>query len=337
MTALLRAATLTNFESVAVACGLDPHRLVAAVGLPARCLSDPDLLVPAAAVSAVLELAAERGGEPAFGLRMAAARRLSNLGTLGLLLRDQPTLREALEALVTRFHLHNEAMTISLVQDGPLVAVREDMLQDVSLRQPASVRQSIELAMGTTFRVMAIFLGDGWRPRQVNFRHRPPASAAWHHRVFGDHVQFGQPFNEVVCRASDLEARNPGADPVMARYSQRLLEADKGLDTMRERVRRVIVLLLPRGHCRVEAVAQHLGVDRRTVANRLAAEGTTYSAVVDEMRCELLQRYLDDRQLPLAEVAVLLGFSEHSAFSRWHRGRFGFTARTARAPDGRAN
>ena len=97
MTALLRAAALTHFEQVASECGLDARQLVAEVGLPERCLREPDLTISALQTCTLLELAAERAREPAFGLRMAATRRLSNLGPLGLLLRDQPTLRHALE------------------------------------------------------------------------------------------------------------------------------------------------------------------------------------------------------------------------------------------------
>lgn len=325
MTVLLRAATLTNFEAVALECGLDPHALVAEVGLPARCLSEPDLVVPAIPVAQLLELAAERGREPAFGLRMAASRRLSNLGPLGLLVRDQPTLRHALDALAQHIHRHNEAFSVTVVEDGPLVSIREETV----LGSDQPVRQSVELAMGTTFRVLRIFLGEGWRPHSVTLRHAAPRSTVWHHRIFGPRVAFGQDFNDIVCHAADLEAPNPGADPVMARYSKNLLERDPDASpSMTDRVRRLIVLLLPRGHCRVEVVAQHLGVDRRTIANRLAAEGTTFSALVDEMRRDLRSRYLQDGSRSLSEVAVLLGFSELSAFSRWHRGRFGVAART---------
>ena len=327
MPIVLRAATLTNFEQVATECGLDARRLVHEVGLPARCLTEPDLVVPAAAVNAVLELAAQRAHEPAFGLRMAYSRRLSNLGVLGLLLRDQPTLRHALEAVVARLHTHNEAFSVSIVEIDALVAIREEVTVDGG----GPVRQAVELGMATTFRLLAFFLGEGWRPRRVTFRHAAPASAAWHHRVFGTTVLFGQENNDILCDARDLEAPNPGADPVMARYSQRLLERDYGANpTMTDRVRRLIVLLLPRGHCRVEVVAQHLGVDRRTVANRLAAEHTTFSLLVDAMRRELLARYLEDGTRPLSEVALLLGFSELSAFSRWHRTHFGVAARTRR-------
>lgn len=335
MTVMLRAATLTNFEAVATDCGLAPRALVAELGLPARCLDEPDLLVPAVPVAQLLELAAERGREPAFGLRMAASRRLSNLGPLGLLLRDQPTLRHALDALARHIHRHNEAFSVSVVAQGPLVSIREE----TQLGANVPVRQSVELAMGTTFRVLRIFLGEGWRPHSVLLRHAAPRSTAWHARLFGSQVAFGQEVNDIVCHAADLQAPNPGADPVMARYAQPLLEAAPGAHpSMRERVRPLIVLLLPRGHCRVEVVAQHLGVDRRTVANHLAAEGTSFTALVDAMRQDLCSRYLEDGARSLSEVALLLGFSELSAFSRWHRTRYGVAARQvqrARAAAGR--
>lgn len=324
MTTLLRSAALTHFEAVAQACGLDARALVAEVGLPARCLVEPDLIVPADAVGELLERAAERAREPAFGLRMAMSRRLSNLGPLGLLLRDQPTLRCAIDTLAGNMHRHNEAVSLTVVEDADLVALREEM----HLGRGRPVRQAVELALGTTFRMLSVFLGDGWRPHAVTFRHAAPANPAWHRRLFGPAVRFGQEFNDIVCRAADLAAPNPGADPVMARYSQRLLEGDTSArPSMTSQVRRLVVLLLPRRHCRVEVVAQHLGMSRRTVANHLAAEHTTFSALVDDMRKELLTRYLEDGAHSLSEVGQLLGFSEPSAFSRWHRVRFGTCAR----------
>jgi AraC-like DNA-binding protein len=323
-TVLVRAATLTHFVSVATACGLDPRSLVAEVGLPARCLDDPDLMLPAMRVGRLLELAARRGPEPAFGLRMAMSRRLSNLGPLGLLVRDQPTLRLALGALVRHIHLHNQAIAITLEEEDGWVTIREDAA--VTGAEPA--RQATELAMGTTLRVLNIFMGESWRPQQVCFTHAAPPDITLHQRVFGRSVAFGQDFTGIVCKASDLDAPNPGADPVMARYTRRLLEKAPARNApMSDRVRRMAVLLLPRGHCRAEIVAQHLGVTRRTVANHLASEHTTFSGVVDAMRQDLLSRYLAEGTHSLSQVSALLGFSELSAFSRWHRQRHGTTAR----------
>ena len=78
--ACTRSAGLTHFAHVARQ--LDAAALVRAAGLPASCIDDPDLTVPATAGARLLELAAPRGHEPAFGLRMAESRRLLR-GELG--------------------------------------------------------------------------------------------------------------------------------------------------------------------------------------------------------------------------------------------------------------
>ena len=86
------------------------------------------------------------------------------------------------------------------------------------------------------------------------------------------------------------------------------------------------MLLLPRGLCRIEVVAQHLGVDRRTVHRRLLGEGTSFSALLEAERRAIASRYVDGTDRPLTEVAALLGFSAPSVFSRWYRGSFGASA-----------
>lgn len=328
MTPQLRAAALTNFEHIATECGLNARALMVEVGLPPRCLMDPDLMIPAHLVARVLELAAERAHEPVFGLRMAASRRLSNLGPLGLLLRDQPTLRHALDKLASKMHVHNEAFSLEMVESGDTVCIRGDVLLDRNIPR----QQAVDAAMGISFRIVQVFLGDTWCPKQVCFRHRAPARRDWYRRVFGPSVQFGCEFNEIVCAAKDLDVPNPGADPVMAAYSQRLLGKDlESQASTSDRVRRLAVLLLPRGLCRAEVVAQHLGVSRRTLDNRLAAEDTTFKVLVDGMRRELLANYLEGKAHALSDIAPLLGFSELSALSRWHRAQFGASMSDLRA------
>lgn len=328
MSALVRSAALTHFAELAQARGLDPAALVREAGLPRRCLDDADLKVPAQAVGRLLELAAQRAGEPAFGLLLAQSRRLSNLGPLALLVRDEPTLRSALELLIRHIHLHNEALALRIEQVSNLVVIRAELASEGS----APLRQATELVLGVTCRVLQVLLGAHWHPRLVCFTHDAPASLAVHRQVLGKAVEFGHGFNGIVCNAADLDAPNPGADPVMARYAQRLLQQSlNSRARMSERVRQLVVLLLPRGLCRIEVVAQHLGVDRRTVHRQLAAQGTSFSELVQAVRADLAARYVDGTDQALTEVAALLGFAAPSAFSRWYVRSFGGSPRRRRA------
>lgn len=178
MTSLVRSACLTNFADVAARCSLGALALLKEVGLPARALEDPDLKVPALAVGRLLELAAARGGEPAFGLRMAESRRLSNLGYLGMLARDEPTLRNALEALMQNIRLHTDALRLEQV--GELVSLHEELVTE----DGESLRQLMELIVALTYGVLRILMGERWRPRLVCFSHRAPRSDLMHRRAF---------------------------------------------------------------------------------------------------------------------------------------------------------
>ena len=324
MPTLIRSASLTHFTDIAQQCGLDPLALVREVGLPVKCLSDPDLKVDALAVGHLLEMAANRAAEPAFGLRMGESRQLSNLGPLGLLLRDEPTLRHALDAIVRHIRVHNEALVIRVEEVDQLVLIREEFVSDASV----SRRQAVELAMAVTYRILSLFMGAGWQPRLVCFAHSAPADRRVHRRVFGDRVEFNHEFNGLMCKRSDLNQPNPSADPVMARYAQELVTAQSvQAPSFTQQVQQLILLLLPLGQCRADVVAQHLGCDRRTVSRRLAVEQTGFHALVNEHRRQMVDQYLQDKHRPLAQVSSLLGFSAPSAFSRWYRDQFGARAR----------
>ena len=321
MAGLIRSASLTNYAEVARKVGLDAHRMLSEFGLPQRCLADLDLMIPIDSVRQLLEASAERSAVEAFGLLMAEARRLSNLGPLGLLVREQPTLRGVVEACQRYGRQLNEALFVTIEESGDVLVLREEFV----VGRAGSVRQSTELAVGVVFRMLQGFLGPGWRPRRICFAHQAPTDRSVHERVFGRNVAFGCDFNGIICARSDLEQPNPNADPQLARLARKLLEANSAghEQEMTERVREIVVALLGTRTCTVERVAQHLGVHRRTVHRQLLREGQTFSAIVEAMRRELAPRYLKERRRAVADVSALLGFSAPSSFSQWYRRQFG--------------
>src|SRR4051794_40753146 len=113
MAGLIRSASLSKYVEVARQAGLDPHRMLSEFGLPQRALQEPELRIPLDAVRELFEVSAMRSGVEAFGLLMAEARRLSHMGPLGLLIREQPTLRLAVEALVRYGSRINEALFLT--------------------------------------------------------------------------------------------------------------------------------------------------------------------------------------------------------------------------------
>ncbi|MEZ5657092.1 MAG: AraC family transcriptional regulator [Burkholderiaceae bacterium] len=323
MATMIRSASLTGYAQIARSAGLDPIAMMREAGLDPGCLRTPDTRISVAAVRRLLENTASAGGIDDIGLRMVESRRLSNLGPISLLLREQPTAREALNVLMRHMRALNESLITRVEEEGGFVIIREEFALGRSIR----VRQGIELAIGVMFRILQELMGPEWEPRQVCFTHPPPANRSSHLRVFGRFVEFGCEFNGIVCLARDLEVRNPSADPVMAAYAQRYLDtffSSSELSTT-EKVHRLVRLLLPGGRCTIDIVARHLGMDRRTIHRHLGRDATSFSSVLQQGRAELSVQFLQDPKRPLGEVADALGFSSVSALSRWFRTEFGRT------------
>lgn len=321
MLKLVRSTSLTHYAEIARLSGLDPYRMLAEVGLPSSSLSEADLRIPAEKVALLLELSAQRSGVETFGLRMAESRRASNLGPLALAVRDEPTLRHALNAAARYSHLQNEALFISVEEEANVAIIREELLAG----QGVPVRQAAELALAVMYRLLRFFLGEEWRPKAVCFTHGPPADRSVHTRVLGPNVEFGHAFTGIVCDVSDLRLPLPSADPVMGKYVRHFLgNADEGASVpLSDDVRKLVFLLLPSGRSSVDTIARQLGMSRRTMHRHLADEGVTFSSILEEVRGELALRHLERRERPFAEISGLLGFSEPSAFTRWFRTRYG--------------
>jgi len=329
MPGVIRSASLTNYAEVARACHLDPSRMLREFGFPARCLEDPEAVVPLDAVRALLEASAQRSGVEGFGLLMAESRRLSSLGPLGLLIREQPTPRLALAAFVEHGAQLNESLHLTIEEAADVVVLREMLV----MGHGGPVRQATELAIGVAFRMLQNLLGNDWRPRRVCFAHDAPADRTIHDRMFGHTVEFGHDFNGIVCAKADLARPNRDADPDLARMAQRILDGQRGArgnGDVAPQVRSLVLTLLGEGTCTIDRAAQHLGVDRRTIHRRLAKEGQTFSSIVDAVRRELAQRYLADKR-SLADIAMLLGFSASSGFSHWYRRQYEATPSSRRA------
>ncbi|MCZ4500691.1 MAG: Transcriptional regulator, AraC family [Marmoricola sp.] len=137
----------------------------------------------------------------------------------------------------------------------------------------------------------------------------------------------------VTFPASYLEAELPRASP-----AGRALAEDLCVEIAARRrdgaglTQQVRVLLAQRVAFdpSVRGVAAALLVADRTLRRRLAAEGTSFQGVLDDVRAALAARLLATGSLSVAEVAVRLGYADATTFIRAYRRWHGTT------PKGRA-
>ncbi|WP_228877031.1 AraC family transcriptional regulator [Paraburkholderia saeva] len=323
MHTLTRSASLTDYEHVARSVGLDPLRMLRMARLPATVLDDPNMMISVDSVGWLLEESARLSGQEAFGLLLAETRSLANLGMLALAIREEPTLRAAVQFFARYMRLHNAGVQFRLDDAGDVALLHVA----VNMQGHGVWRQAIEQTTGVALRTLRALAHDTFRPAKISFTHARPASLEVHRRVLGSAIEFSQECNAIVCRSRDLDMPIPAADPALKSEMKRWLDMQlAGLrDGPTQRTRQIVRMLLPAGLCSVDQVAQHLGMHRRTLNRHLAAEGESVTTIINAVRAELAEEYLTNSERKLYEVAELLGFSSACELSRWFRGEFGKT------------
>ncbi|MBJ7308756.1 helix-turn-helix transcriptional regulator [Rugamonas sp. CCM 8940] len=121
------------------------------------------------------------------------------------------------------------------------------------------------------------------------------------------------------------------ADPALAAMLERQVQAGfaalPAKDPFEQDMRRRISRQLLQGEPGLRHLAAELNSSGRTLRRHLSQHGWSYRALLDDIRKHLAQDYLRDPRLALPEVALLLGYSEQSAFNRAFLRWFNLTPR----------
>jgi AraC-like DNA-binding protein len=181
----------------------------------------------------------------------------------------------------------------------------------------------VESAAVVGLRIVQQLAGASWRPQRVVFGHPRPRDTAEHARIFDCPVSFGGDEHlRLEFDAGDLERPVPGADrsllPIVEQHLDKLLERLSGASLVQD-VRTALAEMLCDGSPNLRAVAKRLGMSVRTLQRRLEEHDVVFRDLVQEVRRELAERYLAERDANLTEVAFLLGYSELSSFDRAFR------------------
>lgn len=317
----LRAAALTGLGALCRSYGVDAARLLRQTGLPTSAELQPDRRLPVTTVNQVLELAALATGRDDFGLRLAELRGLSNLGPIGLIARDEPSVGTAFAVIEAYLPLHNDALVINRQHFADLVVLRTEILA------PGSKIQALDMALAAQHSILHQLAGPGWMPEEVCLTRAPPADQSRFRQVLGRRLRFNAEFDGIVIRADLFDQPNPMAEAAFRPYASQLLgrAAPGAAEAMAVRVERVLAQLLPSGRCTAGHIAQHLGISRRTLTRTLEAEGSRFLELLDQAREEVARRHLAGQARNLAQITDLLGLSGAPAFTTWFRRRFGVT------------
>jgi AraC-like DNA-binding protein len=297
--------------------GGDVDRIFGNAGISPDMAGLPTLQLSLASYCRLFEHSARFTRNDNFGLWFGNQFNPRDLGLWGYAAVSAPTLGSAISTLVELFPLHQQSssMRIKKATDG-LVHL------EYRIETPEIIerRQDAELSLGMFLNVVRECLGPSWAPEEVHFEHPQPEAWREHERAFSAPVFFSQPTNALVFKPDicgrSMPARDPRLLSAMRMCLERLSQRKDLRLSVADRIRDAVRSRLPEGPPALEDIAHDLRLSSGMLTRELNREGVNFKDLVDTTRRDLALSYLRQRQLPLSEIALLLGYSELSAFSR---------------------
>jgi AraC-like DNA-binding protein len=301
------------------ALGYDPVPFLQTQGIDTDVLLEPDAMVPMSACVGLLADGVQATGNDNLGLHVAEHADLGSFDVHFHAMVSSPTLGAAFERVCRYQRLIHETSEVLLETSGDRAVLSHRLSGGM-----AAPRQTAELLLASWVRAGRVATGTNWSPAEVRFAHREPRDSRPHERFFGAPLRFAAGENALVLPATllDLPCRRTDASllSLLDRYAADRLDGPAAA-TFADRARAALSEELQAGPVGAHRLAARLDVSVRTLHRALAAEGTSYRRLLDQLRLDIAGRHLLDDRVSVAEVAFLLGFSElsafHRAFKRW--------------------
>ncbi len=226
------------------------------------------------------------------------------------------TLRETLQS-IARFHsLVSQAIKIDFEEQESIGILHYKII----LPTAEDIRQDVELSLAMFAAGCRQEFEDSWNPVEVTFTHPKPSNTDKYHQMFGEKVSFGQPHNTIVYHKKDLDKQlTDKDDKSRQRFSiqlQDLMDDVLREETLLANTRYYIDLTLSTEHCDAASVAHLMHMSRRTLTRHLTNMETSFRKLKEDIILEKAKQKLSSPCNSTGTIALDLGFSDSTAFSR---------------------
>ena len=304
--------------------GIGPEASLSGTGLSAESLSNPETLTSVRQYITVCNNALRLSETPETPFRTGSRIPLSAYGMYGFALVCSPTIREYFQVAVKYHRLATPLLSMSWQEQGDHASWIFPM--DSAVAHPDALLRFLmeqQLTQLATH-LRAMLEGDAYRPIRASLSYPAPRHTHLYERYLGCPVRFGQPMSELVYPKAVLSAKPLLAHRLTSKILQetcdRILGEVKTSTGVSGEVYQIIAST-PGHSPSMEAVAKRICTTVRTLNRKLTTEGTSFTQILDDVRCNLASEYLRSTKLSIDDISELVGFSDASnfrhAFRRW--------------------
>ena len=325
MTPYIRAGILEHFQATVASLGADAGALLRQADVAPEVITLPGIYLPYANYMKLMDLAARATGTPHFGLEMMRSATTETLGTAGIIMTEAETVRDAWGALIHFYAIHDTYGTVSMWQTGDQTV----MSYTIPRNDLPGARQVYDAAAGIATNIMKQFCGAGYRSSAYGLPYPEPEDLSCYAALGTGDLRFDAAAMEMHFDRKLLDRQLAwGPDERGAALDHYFAVQETGaINPTSRRVEDIIRRLLPTGNCTLRRVADTLSTTHRTLQSRLEAEHSSFRELLEKVRREIATYHLSRGDMQLTQLALVLGYSELSAFSRSFRQWYGVSPR----------
>lgn len=295
-------------------------RFLKDIGVPADIMDSPDNQITDIQLFDIIHNAVLITGDEFFGLH--AGEVFSGLpNILGYLLLNCSTLGEAVQNYCEYQQVYDQSSVITLHVEERLLKIRIEMVNP----QYDGDRHLVDLRMAGTLKYYEVLTGKSRSLKEACFRYPKPGDISEYKRVFNCPLRFSHSFNQIVFNEKEMDTPilqpNKDLKVVFEQYTRNVLKQNVKSLSISQKVKNTLAETMNGEVPDIAAISKSLGMGTRNLQLKLKEEGTTFSKLLDEIRKELALEYIKDKEITLAEISYILGFSElsvfHRCFKRW--------------------
>jgi AraC-like DNA-binding protein len=297
--------------------GMDAAPISARVGIASGSLFGRSHFLTLSTFTTLLEMASLQTNDPVLGIKFGKLFNFESLGPAACLFLSARTIGDGLAKLTEFFPTIQSNTRCALeVSDG--VARLSYSISDRTITHRV---QDANFSKALFYSVLQARLGREWQPMRLEFEHSAGANLASYREHFDCPLRFGARHNAILFSAEDLDRPVSSFDPALHcrlenELSERLHSKALELD-LSESVKAWISARL----CRLASIdicdaASDFGMSVRSFQRALSDAGISYADLRNSVRTEIAKAMLACTRLSILQIAVNLGYSETSAFSR---------------------
>ncbi|NIB38035.1 AraC family transcriptional regulator [Pseudomaricurvus alkylphenolicus] len=283
--------------------------------IPATIFSCPDVEISGAKYLELLEAVA-RNTNPFIGLDMGEGLAAQDMGVLGHAMASAVTIGEALAIMSRYLYVFAQSNTIRLdIAGGKAVCT-----YTVKILHPGLHRQDAELAVAYITHLIRDLSKREFHPDFVEFEHSSLGDTKRYWQQFGCEVKFERRANRIQFDKKVLDYPVVSADSrlleALTFYLDDRLKVRSDDKDLLAKTRHLIAISLSSGAPDLKKLATQMGMSSRSLQRKLGDKDIVFSELVDSIRSSIAMDYVYHTEYSLTDVALMLGYSELSTFSR---------------------